>query len=267
MYRARLPRFADELDGRLYAALPAETLERARRGPIDRAGEIRERRREGTLVAGSAGSRHFITMSAAMRISAYTPTPLVSMCWRGSAHSLRQHRRDRRPEVQHDCGSTLRRLRFRTVWSLQELVDGLLHHSQRCIALQAGGRRSPEIQAGDARATLVVVQMQRDEKFRPFGGQSLGELRLVIVQQAGAQALGLAVDDVENLHLLALREADEAHEGQGDRQVVEVAQPMLAIDLGQDLSRERADGYGRRISGRYHAPLRGAKCAGARVLY
>ena len=43
-------------------------------------------RSEGTPVARPSTSRHSFTMSAAMRIRAYTPTPFTSMWRRGSAH-------------------------------------------------------------------------------------------------------------------------------------------------------------------------------------
>ena len=50
-----------------------------------------------------------------------------------------------------------------------------------------------------------------DEIRKAYDG--VDELRVVEVEETGAQALSLAVDDAKDLHLLAFRQADEAHEG------------------------------------------------------
>ena len=44
--------------------------------------------------------------------------------------------------------------------------------------------------------------------------QILGKLRCVVVQQARAQSLRLAVNDAEHLHLVLLGEANKTHERQ-----------------------------------------------------
>ena len=71
-------------------------------------------------------------------------------------------------------------------------------------------------------------------------GRSVGkigrELGVVEIEKAGVEASRLAVDDVEDLHLLALSQPDEAHEGQLNVQVSKEAEPVLTIDLRQELS-------------------------------
>ena len=62
-----------------------------------------------------------------------------------------------------------------------------------------------------------------------------GKLGVVEVEQAATQASCLAVYDVENLHLLALGEADEAHKGELCIKIGHVAEAVLAVDLRKDL--------------------------------
>ena len=65
--------------------------------------------------------------------------------------------------------------------------------------------------------------------------RSLRKRGVVKVQQAGAEPLRLAVDHVEDFHLLAFRQAEEAHERQHEGEIVEMAKAMLAVYLGEDL--------------------------------
>ena len=51
----------------------------------------------------------------------------------------------------------------------------------------------------------IAIELKRDEQFWPLARKIASEARIVEVQQARAEALGLAVDDIEYLHLLALR--------------------------------------------------------------
>ena len=58
----------------------------------------------------------------------------------------------------------------------------------------------------------------------------------MVIEQAGAQTLGLAVDNAEHFHLFTLGEANEAHERQRNRQIAQMSESMLAINLGHDFS-------------------------------
>ena len=61
------------------------------------------------------------------------------------------------------------------------------------------------------------------------------------IEKAGAEAFGLAVDDVEDFHLLPFSEADEAHEWEFNRQLSKMTETMLTIDLRQHFARVRRD--------------------------
>src|SRR5579862_888023 len=67
------------------------------------------------------------------------------------------------------------------------------------------------------------------------------ELRFVKIEKACIQTLGLAVDDVEDLHLLALGESDKAHEGEHDWKVANVPKSVLAVHLCQYALSSRID--------------------------
>src|SRR5262245_19843995 len=73
--------------------------------------------------------------------------------------------------------------------------------------------------------------MQGDEEFGTVASKVLGELRVVKVKKACAQAPRLAVDHVEDFHLFALSQSDKAHEWKLQLHVAEMAQPVLAIHL------------------------------------
>jgi hypothetical protein len=73
--------------------------------------------------------------------------------------------------------------------------------------------RAAEIQLPVPRGFVVIVQMQRDEKLRPLGRQVPCQGCVVEIEQTGAESLCLAVNDIEDLRLLPLRESDVAHEG------------------------------------------------------
>jgi hypothetical protein len=55
----------------------------------------------------------------------------------------------------------------------------------------------------------------------------------VKVQQATAQALRFAVNNVEDFHLLAFREVQETHNRQHYVNILKMAEAVLTVDLCQ----------------------------------
>ena len=56
------------------------------------------------------------------------------------------------------------------------------------------------------------------------------------IQQACTKALSFAVYNVENLHLLPFGKSHVTHEGKRYRQIIQIAQPVLAIDLSKNFA-------------------------------
>ncbi|OHV15073.1 hypothetical protein BK022_21695 [Methylorubrum extorquens] len=56
------------------------------------------------------------------------------------------------------------------------------------------------------------------------------------IEKTRAETLCFAIYDVKYLHLLAFAQADEAHERQLYREVCEVSESMLTIDLREHLA-------------------------------
>src|SRR6266545_1788138 len=79
-----------------------------------------------------------------------------------------------------------------------------------------------------------VVQLLRNEEFRVFLGDVLEKLRVVIIEERGAQPFRLAVDDIEDAHLLLGREPEITLKAQWDVALAHHLEPVLAVDPRHD---------------------------------
>jgi hypothetical protein len=140
---------------------------------------------------------------------------------------------DGRPEIQHHLRDHIRWLFMENLGLRQESLDRLLHRAQGSAPGEPGRYVAAEVKLAIPRGLAVIVEMQGNEKLRPLGSEIAGERCVVKIQQARAQSLGLAVNDVEDFHLLAFRQADEAHERQHEGQIIKVPKAVLAVHLGE----------------------------------
>src|SRR4026207_470602 len=76
----------------------------------------------------------------------------------------------------------------------------------------------------------AVVQFLSNEEFRMFLGDILEELRVVIVEERRTQPFCLAVDHIEDAHLVLGRETKKTLETQWDVTLAHHFESVLAVD-------------------------------------